>query len=184
MRALSLVLCLTALLCAQDSEDAPTGPLDFTVLDAEGNEVDLRDYEGKVLLIVNVASRCGLTRQYTALQELQETYGERGFTVLAFPANDFMGQEPGSNEEIQNFCRTSYGVTFPVFAKIAVKGRDQHPLYTWLTEESPEGMRGKIRWNFDKFLVGSDGVPLARYSPRTAPDDRELTRAIEGALPE
>ncbi len=179
--SLMVLLCLTSLLTAQD---ASAGPLDFSVLDAEGNEVALSDYDGQVLLIVNVASRCGLTRQYAALQQLQERFAERGFTVLAFPANNFLGQEPGSNEEIQQFCSSEYGVTFPVFAKLSVKGKDQAPLYKYLTEETNKGVRGRIRWNFDKFLVAQDGSVIERFGPSTSPDADEVVNAIEQALGE
>lgn len=148
-----------------------------------GETVKLEKYKGKILLIVNTASKCGFTGQYDGLQKLYETYKDRGFVVLGFPSNDFMKQEPGSNEEIVSFCRLNYGVTFPMFGKISVKGDDQHPLYTYLTskESNPE-FDGKITWNFNKFLISSDGKVINRFGSRTKPDDKKLISAIEGAL--
>ena len=156
--------------------DAPVRTLD-------GNPASLRDYEGKVLLIVNVASKCGLTPQYSGLEQLQEKFADRGFSVLGFPCNQFGGQEPGTAEEIQTFCSTSYGVTFPIFEKIDVNGDDRHPLYATLTGLADDGGHsGDIRWNFEKFLIGRDGVPVARFSPLTEPDAEELVVAIEKQL--
>jgi glutathione peroxidase len=156
---------------------------DFTMRDIDGNSVSLSDFKGKVLLVVNVASRCGFTRQYAGLEQLNKTYADRGFSVLGFPANNFMGQEPGTEAEIKSFCALTYGVTFPMFAKISVKGKDIHPLYAYLTSEElhPES-GGAISWNFNKFLIGRDGAVLAHYGSRTAPEDKELVAAIERAL--
>lgn len=149
--------------------------------DIDGKDVTLKSWDGKVLLVVNVASQCGLTPQYQALQALQEKYGARGFTVLAFPSNDFGSQEPGSLEEIRQFCSSKYKVTFPLFDKIHVKGEGQHPLYTALTGK--EGaFPGDVKWNFGKFLIGRDGKPLARFEPGTTPDDAGLVKALEEAL--
>lgn len=154
---------------------------DIPLKDIEGKDVTLKAYQGKVLLVVNVASQCGLTPQYRALQALQEKYAAKGFTVLAFPCNDFGSQEPGSNEEIKQFCSTKYKVTFPLFDKVHVKGNDQHPLYKALTGK--EGaFPGDVKWNFGKFLIGRDGKPLARFEPGTTPDDAGLTKALEEAL--
>jgi glutathione peroxidase len=163
----------------------PTSIYEFTVEDIEGNEVGLGDFRGRVLLIVNVASKCGFTPQYEGLQELYETYRDRGLVVLGFPANDFLWQEPGTNAEIKTFCSTRYGVTFPMFAKISVKGRDQHPLYRFLTDKrtNPE-FGGRITWNFNKFLIGRDGTIRARFGSRTTPDDPKVAAAIEEALRE
>ncbi len=148
-----------------------------------GESVKLAEYKGKVMLIVNTASKCGFTGQYDGLQKLYETYGEKGLVVLGFPSNDFLGQEPGSNEEIQSFCRLNYGVTFPMFAKVAVKGDDAHPLYRFLTsEETNPGFSDKISWNFNKFLVNRDGKVVARFGSRTKPDSKELVDAVEKAL--
>jgi glutathione peroxidase len=132
------------------------------------------------VLVVNTASRCGLTPQYEGLQALRERYAAKGFEVLAFPAIDFLGQEPGSNEKIQEFCRTKFGTTFPVFAKIHVMGKEIAPLYSWLTKESP--YPGEIEWNFGKFLVGPDGNVLARFHPKVDPLSPDVTQKVEAAL--
>lgn len=148
-----------------------------------GEPVKLEAYKGKVLLIVNTASKCGFTGQYDGLQNLYETYRDKGLVILGFPSNDFLKQEPGTNEEIASFCKLNYGVTFPMFEKIAVKGDDQHPLYTYLTSElsNPE-FSGKISWNFNKFLVSRDGKTVNRFGSRTAPDDKNLIAAVEAEL--
>ena len=139
--------------------------------------------EGKVTLVVNVASKCGLTPQYEQLEVLQKAYAEKGFTVLGVPCNQFMGQEPGSPEEIASFCSTTYGVTFPLTEKIDVNGDARHPLYEALTPVADaEGVNGDIRWNFEKFLVGRDGKIVARFSPMVLPDAPEVVAAIESAL--
>jgi len=149
--------------------------------DMDGANHTLKEYEGKVVLIVNVASKCGLTPQYKALEALYLKYKERGLVVLGFPCNDFAGQEPGDNEEIRQFCKSKYDVTFPLMDKIHVKDNGQHPLYVALTGK--EGAYpGDVKWNFGKFLVGRDGKPLARFEPRTTPDSPEVTAAIEKAL--
>lgn len=142
---------------------------------ASGEERPLTDWNGKVLLIVNVASRCGFTRQYVGLQKLQDTYGHQGFSVLAFPCNDFGAQEPGTLEEIKQFCATTYGVNFPIFAKVPISGAP----FDTLIGTAPAG---PVAWNFEKFLVGRDGVVLARFSSRVEPQSAELTGAIESAL--
>lgn len=157
--------------------------LDHTVEDISGNEVALSAYRGKVLLIVNTASKCGFTPQYAQLEELYKKYQEQGLVVLGFPSNDFLGQEPGTNEEIQEFCKVRYGVSFPLFAKIAVRGRDQAPLYGDLTSRKKNGpFAGGIKWNFTKFLVGRDGRVVARFGPNVKPDAPEAVAAIESAL--
>lgn len=156
---------------------------DFAMKDIDGREVPLSDFRGKVLLVVNVASKCGFTKQYAGLENLYKTYADRGFAVLGFPANNFMGQEPGTEAEIKSFCTLTYGVTFPMFAKISVKGKTIHPLYAYLTDEKLHpGAGGPISWNFNKFLIGRDGAVLAHFGSRTAPDDPELAAAIETAL--
>jgi glutathione peroxidase len=164
-------------------EAAMTNIYDFTMQDIEGKPVSLSAFKGKVLLIVNVASKCGFTGQYEGLQELYTTYSNRNFAVLGFPANDFLGQEPGTEAEIQSFCTLTYGVTFPMFAKISVKGKDMHPLYKFLTsrETNPE-FGGAISWNFNKFLIGRDGAILARFGSRTKPEDKELVEAVKKAI--
>ena len=167
----------------------------------DAKDTSLGDYAGKVALVVNVASRCGLTPQYDGLEKLYATYRDKGFVVLGFPANDFGAQEPGTDEEIATFCSATYGVDFPMFAKIAVTGAEKHPLYQALTAEAPraqgdketfrERLRGygmtpnpnpEVLWNFEKFLIGRDGEVVARFAPTTAPDDAGLLGAIEGAL--
>lgn len=149
-----------------------------------GGEADLHDHEGKVALIVNVASKCGLTPQYEGLEQLQKTYGDQGFTVLGFPCNQFLGQEPGTSEEIATFCSTTYGVTFPMFEKIDVNGEDQHPLYAELTQVADaEGESGDVQWNFEKFLVTPGGAEVIRFRPGVEPGSPEITSAIEANLP-
>jgi len=166
-----------------------------------GADASLGDYAGKVALVVNVASKCGLTPQYEGLEKLYRDYRDKGFVVLGFPANDFAGQEPGDNAEIAEFCQTKFSVDFPMFAKIAVTGADKHPLYAALTAAAPkasgdpdafrERLKGfgmtpnadpEVLWNFEKFLVGKDGSVIGRFAPTAAPDDAALVGAIEGAL--
>lgn len=156
---------------------------DFTMKDIDGKELSLSAFRGKVLLVVNVASKCGFTRQYSGLEKLYQAHADKGFVVLGFPANNFMGQEPGTEAEIKSFCTLNYGVTFPMFSKISVKGKDIHPLYAFLTsKETNPDSAGAISWNFNKFLVGRDGRILAHYGSRTEPDDPELAAAINNAL--
>ncbi len=161
---------------AQESNDI----YEFDVQDIDGNSVSLSDHEGKVLLIVNTASRCGFTRQYKPLEELYQKYKNQGFVVLGFPANNFMNQEPGTNEEIKNFCSLTYKTTFPLFSKISVKGKDIHPLYQYLTTQ--DKFPGDITWNFNKFLIGKDGKVAGRFSTRTDPLDSKVVLAIENQL--
>ena len=149
----------------------------------KGQETKLADFRGKALMLVNVASKCGNTPQYTALEALQKKYGAQGFTVIGFPCNQFGAQEPGSAEEIATFCSTNYGVTFPMMEKVEVNGDQRHPIYAELTEVADaEGHSGDIRWNFEKFLIGTDGS-ITRFSPTVAPDDPAITTAIEADLP-
>ena len=156
---------------------------EFTMKDIDGKDVKLDAYKGKVALIVNTASKCGLTPQYEGLQNLYDKYKDKGFVVLGFPANNFMGQEPGTEKEIKDFCNLKYKVSFPMFSKISVKGADQHPFYTYLTnKESNPGFEGDITWNFEKFLTDENGKIIARFSPRTLPDAPEVVEAIENAL--
>lgn len=156
---------------------------DFTLPSLDGADVALKQFEGKVCLVVNVASKCGLTPQYEGLQSLYASHGAKGLAVLGFPCNQFKGQEPGTADEIRSFCSENYGVSFPIFSKIDVNGKGAHPLYRWLTSEgtSPEGP-GDVQWNFGKFLIGKDGAVLARFEPTTEPDDPALLAAIEAAL--
>ncbi|HMS09106.1 MAG TPA: glutathione peroxidase [Pyrinomonadaceae bacterium] len=156
---------------------------EFTMKDIDGNDVSLEKYKGNVVMLVNVASRCGLTPQYEGLQEIYEKYKDRGFTVLGFPANNFLGQEPGTEAEIKEFCSLNYNVGFPMFSKISVKGADQHPLYRFLTHpETNPGFDGDITWNFEKFLADRDGKIIARFSPRTVPTEPEVIEKLEAAL--
>ena len=166
--------------------DTPTterSVLDFTMRSIDEKEVPLSTYRGKVLLIVNVASRCGNTKQYEGLQKLYEIYRERGFEVLGFPANNFLGQEPGTNVDIKEFCSTKYGVTFPMFSKISVKGGDQHPLYRFLTSDSTNPKySGSVKWNFQKYLINRDGEVIAKFAPGDEPMSADVVSAIEAAL--
>ncbi|MEN6535351.1 MAG: glutathione peroxidase [Bryobacteraceae bacterium] len=156
---------------------------EFQMNSIDGKPISLSDYQGKVVLIVNVASRCGFTPQYSALENVYRQSKDRGFVILGFPANNFKDQEPGTNEEIKQFCQRKYDVTFPMFAKISVKGTDEAPLYQFLTDKNanPE-TGGEIPWNFTKFLIGRDGKVLARFAPKTTPDSPEVTEAIQKAL--
>ena len=163
------------------SSNAARTVFDFEARSIGGEPVSLGQYRGKVLLIVNTASRCGFTPQYEGLETLYERYHERGFEVLGFPANDFLGQEPGTDTEIETFCTTRFGTRFPLFSKIHVKGKSMHPLYAWLTTDS--GQPGAIKWNFTKFLVGADGRVIARFEPNVTPLAQIVTSAIEAALP-
>jgi glutathione peroxidase len=162
---------------------AYTSVLDFTVKSIDGKDVKLDAYKGKVVMLVNVASKCGYTPQYEGLQKVYTQYKDKGFVILGFPANNFMGQEPGTNEEIKQFCSLKYGVTFPMFEKISVKGEDKHPLYKFLTEPATNPQfAGEITWNFNKFLVGKDGKIINRFSTKDKPEDEKVIQAIEQAL--
>jgi glutathione peroxidase len=148
-----------------------------------GGSANLEQYAGKAVLVVNVASKCGLTPQYTGLEKLQERYADRGFTVLGVPCNQFLGQEPGTAEEIAEFCSATYGVTFPLTEKVEVNGAGRHPLYQRLVDfPDAEGHSGDIRWNFEKFLIGRDGTVVARFSPQTEPESDDIVTAIEAQL--
>ena len=149
--------------------------------DIKGKETSLKDFKGKVVLIVNTASKCGNTPQYTPLEALYAKYKDKGLVVIGFPCNDFGGQEPGSADEIQEFCKTKYTVTFPLMEKLHVKGAEQHPLYAALTGEKG-AFPGDVKWNFGKFLIGKDGKPIARFEPKTQPDSAEVVAAVEKAL--
>ncbi|MEU0217425.1 glutathione peroxidase [Streptomyces sp. NPDC006265] len=160
-----------------------SSPLDVEIGALQGGPADLSQYAGKAVLVVNVASKCGLTPQYTGLEKLHEQYAGRGFSVLGVPCNQFLGQEPGSADEIADFCSATYGVTFPMTEKAEVNGEGRHPLYERLTGfADAEGHSGDIRWNFEKFLIGRDGRVVARFSPQTEPDAEEVVAAIEAQL--
>lgn len=173
------VVC--AVLAAQAISAAAAGIYEIPLKNIDGKETSLEPYKGKVLLVVNVASKCGLTPQYTALESLYEKYKDQGLVVLGFPCNQFAGQEPGTDQEIKQFCSTKYSVSFPLFDKIEVNGANRHPLYVALAgKDSP--YPGDIKWNFNKFLVGRDGKILQRFEPRTTPDSPEVIKAVEAAL--
>ncbi|HRG90459.1 MAG TPA: glutathione peroxidase [Chitinophagales bacterium] len=174
-----LTIALVALFAANSSKTV----YDFNVKDIDGNPVSLSKYKGKVLLIVNVASMCGNTPQYKDIQALYTKYSSKGLVVLGFPANNFMGQEPGSDKDIKAFCTREYAVTFPMFSKISVKGKDIAPLYSYLTQKSENGVTdAAVTWNFQKFLVGKDGHVITSVSPKTSVNDAEVIKAIEAAL--
>ena len=181
MRKLFLILIVT-LACASLSAQSKS-IYDFTMKSIDGQQTSLGAYSGKVVLLVNVASKCGFTPQYTGLEALYERYKDRGLVIVGIPANNFMAQEPGTNEEIKKFCSNKYNVTFPMMSKISVKGEDQAPLYGYLTDKSANPrFGGDIKWNFTKFLFDRKGNPVARFEPATKPDDPEVTAAIESAL--
>ena len=160
-----------------------SGVLDFTLNSLDGKPAPLAEYRGKVILIVNVASKCGYTPQYTGLEKIYEKYKDQGFVILGFPANNFGGQEPGTNEEIKTFCSSKYQVTFPMYSKVSVKGADSTPLYQFLTDkQSNPATAGEIKWNFTKFLVDRNGKVIARFEPAITPESADVTGAIEKAL--
>jgi glutathione peroxidase len=157
---------------------------DIPLKSLSGEDTSLAEQKGKAVLVVNVASKCGLTPQYEGLEKLHEQYADRGFAVVGFPCNQFGGQEPGSAEEIQEFCSTTYGVTFPLYEKVDVNGEARHPVYDILTQVADdEGTAGDIRWNFEKFLLSPEGEVVARFSPMVKPEDEKLVAAIESQLP-
>jgi len=178
MKIAALSLCFVFAAVAARAE-SPT-PLAGEVKGIDGKAVDLAAYKGKVVLVVNVASRCGYTGQYAGLQKLYDSHKDKGLVILGFPANDFGAQEPGSDAQIAEFCSSKYGVTFPMFAKITVKGPDKAPLYKSLTESADP--KGEVGWNFEKFLIGKDGAVIGRFKSGVAPDDAKLVQAIEAAL--
>ena len=182
--ALFLLAFASAAAYAADAAPAtqpPAAPLTGVVKDIDGNDFDLGQLKGKAVLVVNVASKCGQTPQYEGLQKLYNTYKDRGFVVIGFPANNFKEQEPGTDAQIKQFCTEKYNVTFPIMSKISVKGEDKHPVYKTLTEPATAGeFAGEIGWNFTKFLIGKDGQVLERYAPTTKPE--KLTDDIEKAL--
>lgn len=186
MIKLSLLLATALVLFAvsaraEDSKDKSV--YGFSMKDIDGKNVDLSQYKGKVALVVNVASKCGYTPQYKNLEAVYEKYHEKGFEILAFPANEFKAQEPGSNAEIKEFCTSTYHTKFPLFSKIVVKGEGQAPLYQYLTStDANQQTAGDIKWNFTKFLVSKDGKVVARFEPKVKPDDKEVVEAIEKEL--
>jgi glutathione peroxidase len=171
------------LFCAATLMAADKTVYDFTLNTIDGQSASLGNYKGKVVLLVNVASRCGYTPQYTALESVYEKYKDRGFVIVGIPANNFGSQEPGTNEEIKTFCKSKYSVTFPMMSKVSVKGDDKTPLYQFLTDKGANPQTGgEIQWNFTKFLIGPDGRVITRFEPAVTPDSPEVTAAIEKAL--
>ncbi len=178
--AVAVVLCATNLRAEDKTDKSVYG---FTMKDIDGKSVDLSQYKGKVSLVVNVASKCGYTPQYKNLEAVYEKYKDKGFEILAFPANEFKQQEPGTNAQIKEFCTSKYDTKFPLFSKIVVKGEGEAPLYQYLTstDANPQ-TAGDIKWNFTKFLVSKDGKVVARFEPKVKPDDAEVIDAIEKEL--
>jgi len=179
---LGILLTFGVLLIMATSLFAGSGVYGFTLNSIDGKPAPLAEYKGKVVLLVNVASQCGYTPQYSGLEATYEKYKDQGFVILGFPANNFGAQEPGTNEEIKTFCTRKYSVTFPMYSKISVKGADQAPLYAYLTKETGPGITGEIKWNFTKFLVDRDGKVVQRFEPAVTPDSKEVTAAIEKQL--
>jgi glutathione peroxidase len=164
-------------------DNQPASPLDFKVEDIKGKDANLAQYRGKVVMVVNVASKCGFTPQYEGLEALYKKYADRGFVILGFPANDFGKQEPGTNDEIQKFCKSKYDVTFPMMAKISTLGAEKAPIYKFLTEQPTAGdFAGDIAWNFNKFLIDRNGNVIARYGSPVKPGDKQITAEVEKAL--
>ncbi|MCG6187648.1 glutathione peroxidase [Maribellus maritimus] len=179
-----IVLLLTVALFLGLGVDAQNTIHKFKVKDIDGNSFDLSSLKGKKVLVVNTASKCGLTPQYEQLQELYETYGDENFVIIGFPANNFANQEPGSNEEIEEFCQKNYGVTFPMMSKISVKGDDIHPVYQWLTQKSKNGvMDSEVSWNFQKYLINEKGEWVEMIDPKTKPNDEKIINWIKGTQP-
>lgn len=165
------------------AKDEVSSIYDFIMNDIDGNPIALKNYKGKVVMIINVASKCGFTKQYKGLQEIYSKFKDEGFVILGFPANNFLRQEPGSNSEIKEFCSLKYGVEFPMFSKISVKGKKIHSLYKFLTgKETNPGFPGKIKWNFEKFIFNRKGEPVARFHPKIKPLDLKVTGIIEAEL--
>jgi len=178
---LALLLAAAMTLPARGGDEAVTKTIyDFTMKNIDGQSVSLGTYSGQVVMIVNVASRCGFTPQYEGLEKIYQQYKDQGFVILGFPANNFLGQEPGTEAQIKSFCSLTYGVTFPMFAKISVNGDDIHHLYAFLTSDAKHG--GAISWNFNKFLIGRNGAIVNRFGTRTKPESDEVKSAIEAAL--
>jgi glutathione peroxidase len=175
------MLCLFCFVAALIGADKNV--FDYTLSTIDGQPAPLSAYKGKVVMLVNVASRCGFTPQYTALEAIYEKYKDRGFVIVGIPANNFGAQEPGTNQEIKTFCQSKYSVTFPMMSKVSVKGEDKTPLYQYLTDKTANPKTGgDIQWNFTKFLVGPDGQVIARFEPKVTPDSPEVMAALESAL--
>lgn len=178
MKKLIPIIAIALLMVGMTS---PKSFHDFVVKDIDGNDFDLAQLKGKKVLVVNTASECGFTSQYEGLQKLYEKYKDQDFTVIGFPANNFMNQEPGSDSEIKKFCKSNYGVTFPMMSKISVKGDDMHPVYQWLTQKNKNEVKdSKVKWNFQKYLINKDGTLHAVVGTRTKPTDEEIVNWIKG----
>jgi len=181
MKIKELFLLLTAMFFGGVAEaQSPVNFYDFEVNDIDGNTFLFSQLKGKKVMLINVASKCGYTKQYTQLQSVYEKYKDDGFIIVAFPANNFLWQEPGTNEEIKSFCTLNYQVTFPIMSKISVKGKDKHPLYQWLTQKAQNGYKdSKVKWNFQKYMISRTGELEHVYSPSTVPDDPEIIKWIK-----
>ena len=184
---LTVCIFLASLVCAADdakkASDSVPAALNFTMKSLDGQDVNLAKYQGKVILMVNTASKCGYTPQYKDLEALYKKYQDKGLVILGFPANDFGHQEPGTNEQIATFCHDNYDVTFDMFSKISVKGAEKAPLYQYLTEEKTDPkFPGEVKWNFEKFLIGKDGTIVARYRSKVTPMSDEVVKAVEAEL--
>ncbi len=180
MKAPTIILFLMVILFPLTSSSQTTDFYDFTVKDIDGNDFSFSQLKGKKVLVVNVASKCGHTPQYEQLEEIYEKYKDLGFVIVAFPANNFMHQEPGTDEEIKQFCSLNYGVTFPVMSKISVKGKDIHEVYQWLTSKERNGVRdSSVKWNFQKYLISADGKLVDVIKPKIKPDDPVIIKWIE-----
>jgi glutathione peroxidase len=178
-----LVAAAPAVAADQKEDKTVSGPLSFKMTGIDGKEVDLAQYKGKVVLIVNVASQCGYTNQYEGLQKLYEDYSKDGLVIIGVPANDFGKQEPGTDEDIAKFCKTNYKVTFPMMSKVVVKGEGQTPLYQFLTGKATNpGYDGDVKWNFEKFLIGRDGKVVGRFKSGVAPTGEEMIKAVKTEL--
>ena len=183
MKKIILLFMLMIMMNLIHAEEKAMSIYDFTMKDISGNEVKLDEYKDKVILIVNTASKCGFTYQYEGLEKLYETYKDSGFVILGFPANNFLKQEPGRDDEIATFCSINYGVTFPMFSKISVKGKEIDPLYEYLTSKDfGHEFGGKISWNFNKFLISKDGKIINRFGSKVKPENEIIVTAIEEAL--
>ncbi len=182
LRLLRAVLLTGLVTLMAGSSFAASNVYDFTLPSIDGKPMPLADFKGKVILVVNVASKCGYTPQYTALEALYEKYKDQGFVIVGFPANNFGAQEPGTNAEIKTFCSRTYNVTFPMYSKISVKGDDQAPLYKYLTKDTPAPISGDIKWNFTKFLADRNGKVVQRFESAVTPDSPEVTSAVEKLL--
>ncbi len=182
MRTMLRGLVLGFVIMTSASMFAASSIYTFTLPSLDGEPMPLANFKGKVILVVNVASRCGFTPQYTGLEALYEKYKDQGFVILGFPANNFGGQEPGTNQEIKTFCSTKYSVTFPIYAKVSVKGADQTPLYQYLTKEADPTHTGDIKWNFTKFLVDRNGKVVQRFESAVTPESPEVVDAVEKLL--